>query len=140
VEVFGHSDAFYNVKAANATRRINRERSKEAEKKKRERRRERKKAKESREKEKRAREKIANIIWKSFTLTGAFRTRSLVLNVLCHLGFEYHPTRNSRTNFVFTGEGHLGNPDMRTYLNNKVGPGQIKVDMTQGVDGLERVA
>ena len=54
-------------------------------------------------------EQSKNIIWNSFTLTGAFQARSLVLNVLSHNGFEYHSRRTLRTNYIFVGKGHPGN-------------------------------
>lgn len=62
-----------------------------------------------------------------------------MLNVLCHHGFEYHHKRTLKTNFVFVGKAHPGNSNLEGYYNNKIGPGQHKIDMAEGIQALENI-
>ena len=96
-----------------------------------------KQRKSSRKIKKKLRQASKNIVWDSFTLTGAFRARSVVLHVLLGLGFRYDARRTASTNFIFAGEPHSRDRSITTYYNYKVGPGQILVDMREGLDKFE---
>lgn len=74
---------------------------------------------------------VANINWTSFTLTGGFKSRSLVLGVLSLLGFRYDAKKRPSTNFIFAGHPHIGDSSRDNYFNYKVGLGQMIIDMTE---------
>ena len=93
----------------------------------------------SRKMKKKLKEASDQIIWNSFTLTGAFRARSLVLFVLNQLGFKYDARRRATTNFIFAGQPHSRDRSITTYYNYKVGPGQNLIDMREGFAKFEKI-